>query len=67
MARNPMMPVPSGLGAHYRRLQEFLGPSGPVGPRREVEVAAAPFQWPSGADRFGSPERYFFMTSSGND
>jgi len=44
-----------------------MGPSGPVGLRREVEAAAAPFQWPSEADRFGSSQRYFFNTSSGND
>ena len=37
------LPIPSGPGAHYRRLQEFIGPSGPIGPRREVEAATAPF------------------------
>ena len=59
------MPISSGLGAHYRRLQEFVGPSGSVGSRREVEAVAAPFQWPSGADRFGSLERCLFKTPLG--
>ena len=31
-----------------------MGPFGLAGPRRKVEVAVAPFQWPGGADRFGS-------------
>ena len=63
----PLLLIPSGPRAHYRRLQEFVGPFGPVGLRREVEASAAPFQWPSGADRFRSPESCFFKTSSGND
>ena len=39
----PLLPISSRLRAHYRMLQEFVGPSGPVGSRREVEAAAAPF------------------------
>jgi len=39
----PLLPISSGLEAHYKKLQEFVGPSGPVGPRREVEAATAPF------------------------
>ena len=31
-----------------------MGPFGLVGPRRKVEATVAPFQWPGGADRFGS-------------
>ena len=46
----PLLPIPSELGAHYRRLQEFVGPSRPAGSRREVEASTAPFEWPSRAD-----------------
>ena len=63
----PLLPISSRPGAHYRRLQEFVGSSRPVGLRREAEAAVAPFQWPSGANRFRSLEKCFFKTSSGND
>ena len=46
MQPEPLLPVPSGPGAHYGRLQEFVGPFGPAGPRREAEPTVAPFQWP---------------------
>ena len=39
----PLLSISSGPRAHYRRLQKFVGPFGPVGPRKEVEVTAAPF------------------------
>ena len=38
-----LLPISSGPEAHYKRLQEFMGPSGPVGSRRGVEAIAAPF------------------------
>ena len=38
-----LLPIPSGPRAHYRRLQEFMRPSGSTGLKREVEVAVAPF------------------------
>ena len=35
----PLLPISSGLGAHYRRSQEFAGSFRPVGPRRVVKAA----------------------------
>ena len=36
----PLLLIPSGPWAHYRRLQEFVGLAGP---RKEVEAIAAAF------------------------
>ena len=43
MQPEPLLPILSRPGAHYRRLQDFMGPSGSTGSRKEVEAAAAPF------------------------
>ena len=48
----PLLPVPSGPGAHYGGLQKFVGPFGPADPRRKVETTVAPFQWPEGPNVF---------------
>ena len=39
----PLLPISSGLGTHYRGLQKFVGPFGPVSPKKEVEAVVVPF------------------------
>ena len=39
----PLLPILSEPGTHYRGLQEFLGPFRSASPRRKVEAVVAPF------------------------
>ena len=41
----PILLLSPGSWAHDKKLQEFMGSFGAVGPRGEIEAALASFQW----------------------
>ena len=64
MVGDPMkhnsLPIPLGVRAHHRRLQNFMELFRAVGQRREVREIFISSQWARGLGRIGISERYFF-------